>query len=283
MSDAQPVRPASVAILGLGSMGGAILHGLLAQDEPPASIRVTTKSQARAAALAPHPSVTALSTEQDPAANRHAVTDADVVILGLKPAMIPEVLEDVASSLKPDALVISVAAGVTIARMQALLPATVSVVRAMPNTPALVGRGMTGLVAPATVPTQHVATARALFEGVGKVLVVDAETQLDAVTAVSGSGPAYVFLLIEKFRAAAEGLGFSAEDAALLVQETFLGASLLLDETGTEPDELRRRVTSPGGTTERALAVFAETDLEGVFQGALAAAVRRSQELAAGS
>src|SRR5690606_23179118 len=107
----------------------------------------------------------------------------------------------------------------------------VSVVRAMPNTPALVGRGMTGLVAPDSVPTPHLDTACALFEGVGKVLIVDAETQLDAVTAVSGSGPAYVFLLIEKFRAAAEGLGFSSEDAALLVQETFLGASLLLDET----------------------------------------------------
>lgn len=283
MSAAQHLRPASVAILGLGSMGGAILQGLLAQDESPASIRVTTRSQARADALTPHSSVTVYSTEQDPAANRHAVRDADVVILGLKPAMIPEVLQDVADSLNPHALVISVAAGVTISSMQALLSATVSVVRAMPNTPALVGRGMTGLVAPDSVPAPLVETARELFESVGKVLIVETEAQLDAVTAVSGSGPAYVFLLIEKFRAAAEALGFSPEDAALLVQETFLGASLLLDETGVEPDELRSRVTSPGGTTERALAVLGETDLEGIFRDALNAAVRRSQELAAGS
>jgi pyrroline-5-carboxylate reductase len=271
----------AVAILGAGSMGGAILNGLI---QPGAAvsgpIRVTNRTEAKAAALRSD-DVISYSTQSDPNANLAAITGARIVVLAVKPTMIPDLLREISGALEPDAVVISVAAGVTIETIQALLPPSVAVLRAMPNTPALVGRGVTGVAAGSRASAADVALATALFGTVGVVLEVP-ESMIDAVSAISGSGPAYVFYLIEQLTATALRLGFTPEAAALLVNNTFLGAAELLAASGDSPQELRRQVTSPHGTTEQAIARFEEADLGALFDRAIAAAIARAKELAAG-
>jgi len=260
-------------------MGGAILAGLLGPDvSVSGGIRVTNRTAAKAEALASD-RVTSLATEVDPNANRSAVAGARIVLIGVKPAMVPDLLREVADALEPDAIVVSVAAGVTIATMESLVPG--SVLRAMPNTPSVVGRGVTGLSAGSRSTAADLALVQALFETVGTVLAVP-EDKIDALSTISGSGPAYVFFLIEQLTRTAVGMGFSAEEAATMVQGTFLGASELLAQANEEPGELRRRVTSPKGTTERAIAVLEEAHLGDVFDRATAAALARARELAAG-
>lgn len=269
----------AIAILGTGSMGGAILTGLRRPDVAMSGVRVTTRSEASAAALRAE-GVDARATEHEHDANRWAVEDARLVVLGVKPAQTAALLAEVGPSLRPDALVVSVAAGITTATMEAIVPN--AVVRAMPNTPSLVGRGVTGVSAGSRAERHDLALASELFRTVGTVIELP-ETQIDALSTVSGSGPAYVFLLIEEFTRAAEELGFDEDVARLLVQETFLGASLLLESTGDDPEVLRRRVTSPKGTTERAIAVLQEAELAELFERATAAALARARELAAGA
>ncbi len=269
----------AVAILGTGSMGGAILGGLLSPDvRVEGGIRVTTRTEAKAGPLR-RPGVTALATETDPEANRAAVAGARLVVVAVKPAGVPDLLGEVAAALEPGAVVVSVAAGVRIATMEELVPG--AVLRAMPNTPALVRRGVTGLAAGPRATEEDLGLARRVFETVGSVLVVP-EDRIDAVSAVSGSGPAYVFYLIEELTRTAVRLGFSATEAELLVERTFVGACALLDATGAAPRELRRQVTSPKGTTERAIAELERADLAGLFDRATAAAIARSRELAEG-
>ena len=280
MSDTQQVTLPTIAMLGAGSMGRAILTGLLAPEVTvTGGIRVTNRSAARAAELqSAH--VTALATETKPDANRLAVDGAEIVIVAVKPAMVPELLREIASSLTPGAVVVSVAAGVTTATFESLLPESVSVVRSMPNTPAIVGRAVTGISPGTRSDEDDLALVRTLFETVGEVVEVP-ESQLDALSTISGSGPAYVFLLIEELTAAAIGKGFSPEQAATLVNGTFLGAAELLVSSGEDPAELRRRVTSPGGTTERAIEVLRSADLADLFARATDAALARARELAA--
>ena len=269
----------SIAILGTGSMGGAILAGLVRPEVTvEGGIRVTNRSTAKAEALASD-RVTSLATETDPDANRTAVAGARVVLIGVKPAMVPALLEEIADALEPDAIVISVAAGVTIATMEALVPSVV--LRSMPNTPAVVGRAVTGLAAGTRSSADDLALAEAVFATVGEVLVVD-EDKIDALSTISGSGPAYVFYFIEQLTEAALALGFTPGQAALMVNNTFLGASELLAASDVEPTELRRRVTSPKGTTERAIAELEKADLAALFGRATAAALARAKELAAG-
>jgi len=269
----------SIAILGTGSMGGAILAGLVHPDvSVTGGIRVTNRSIEKAEALASD-RVTSLATSVDADANKKAVAGAKVVLIGVKPVMVAALLEEIADSLEPDAIVISVAAGVTIATMEALVPGVV--LRSMPNTPAVVGRAVTGLSAGTRSSDDDLAIATSVFETVGSVLVVP-EDKIDALSTISGSGPAYVFLLIEKLTATAIGLGFTPEEAALMVNTTFLGAAELLESSDVGPAELRRRVTSPNGTTERAIAEFEKAELGPVFDRAAAAALARARELAAG-
>jgi len=268
----------SVAILGTGSMGGAILQGLRQPGVEAASVRVTTRTDASAAGLRER-GIEARATEHEHDANRWAVTDARLVILGVKPAQITALLEEIAADLHPQALVVSVAAGITTSTMEAHI--TQSVVRAMPNTPALIGRGVTGVSGGSRATAADLALAAELFRTVGTVIELP-ESQIDALSTVSGSGPAYVFLLIEELTRAAERLGFDESVAALMVQQTFLGASLLLEAEGDDPAELRRRVTSPKGTTERAVAVLQEAQLVDLFGRATDAALARARELAAG-
>ncbi len=279
--NAEHLVPEAIAILGLGSMGRAILAGLLAPESGlRSSIRVTNNSAAKAAEFDGHDSVTAFATELDAAANANAVRGAKVVIAAVKPWQMTELLAEISDALEPDAVVVSVAAGVTTASMEAVLPASVAVIRAMPNTPALVRKGVTGLSAGSRASTSQLELVKVLFSSVGKVVVVH-EEQLDDLGALSGSGPAYVFYFIEQLMASAMSRGFSKEDARTLVLDTFAGAAELLAASGEEPAELRRRVTSPNGTTERAIEVFDRADLAEIFDEALTAAVSRSKELAA--
>jgi pyrroline-5-carboxylate reductase len=156
-----------------------------------------------------------------------------------------------------------------------------SVLRAMPNTPAVVGRAVTGLAAGSRATADDVALGRSLFETIGTVLEVP-EDKIDALSTISGSGPAYVFYFIEELTRTAIDLGFTAEEAAIMVNGTFLGAAELLVSSGVAPDELRRRVTSPKGTTERAIEVLQSADLKTLFDRATAAALARAKEMAAG-
>ncbi|WP_308466196.1 pyrroline-5-carboxylate reductase [Rathayibacter soli] len=273
----------AIAILGAGSMGRAILSGLLKPGVlVEGGIRVTNRSVEKAAELADVPGVTAYATDEDAQTNRRAVDGAGIVLVAVKPAMVPDLLTEIADALAPGALVISVAAGVTVATFEAVLPASVAVVRSMPNTPAIVGRAVTGISAGTRSGAAELALARTLFETVGEVVEVP-ERQLDALSTISGSGPAYVFYLIEQFTAAAIDKGFSPQQAAQLVNGTFLGASELLAHSEQTPRELRIQVTSPKGTTERAVAVLESANLKALFDRATDAALARARELAAGT
>ncbi|MFD2340064.1 pyrroline-5-carboxylate reductase [Clavibacter tessellarius] len=279
---AEVVRLPSLAMLGTGSMNGAVLGGLLQPGvEVDGDVRVTTRSAASAAVLGSREGVAAASVEEDADANRRAVRGARIVVVGVKPHLVPDLLREVADDLEPGALVISVAAGVTVATFESLLPEHVAVVRSMPNTPSLVGRGVTGLAAGTRSTPNDLALARSVFATVGDVVEVP-EGRIDALSTISGSGPAYVFLLIEELTRTAEAKGFSPDEARVLVQGTFRGAVELLAASDDEPAELRRRVTSPKGTTERAVEVLQAADLSGLFDRATDAALARARELAAG-
>ncbi len=275
-----------IAILGSGSMGTAILSGLLASGFDSAAVTVSTKSQASATNLADQLGVLAYSLEVDSdanaSANSKAVHGADVVLVAVKPAYVVETLREVASSLSSHALVISVAAGIKTESMQDALPHGVRVIRAMPNTPAIVGRAVTGIAPGALATEADLNLAVELFETVGNVAVID-EGQIDALSTISGSGPAYVFYFMEQLTAAAMHQGFTREQAELLVQETFLGAAELVMATGADPEQLRRQVTSPNGTTERAIATFDQAKLRDVFIAATDAALARAREIASGA
>jgi pyrroline-5-carboxylate reductase len=266
-----------IAILGAGSMGGAILAGLVDSGLATAGVAVTNRSVAKADAVR-MPGVDSYALEATPDANQIALDGARVVIVGVKPAMVPDLLTEVASALAPDAVVVSVAAGVTTATMEALVPNAVA--RTMPNTPSLVRRGVTGLATGSRITAEDVALVRAVFETVGAVIELD-EDRIDALSTISGSGPAYVFFLMEQLTGTALRLGFTPEEARLMVEKTFLGASELLASSDADPAELRRRVTSPNGTTMRAIAVMEEADLAGMFDRATAAALARAKEMAA--
>jgi pyrroline-5-carboxylate reductase len=283
MTAADPVRLPAIAFLGAGSMARAIIAGLLQPGVVvDGGIRTTNRTADKAAELAGLEGVTAYATETDVAANHTAVAGASLVVVAVKPAMVPDLLREIADSLEPGTVVVSVAAGVTVATFESLVPESVAVIRSMPNTPAVVGRAVTGVSAGMRSTDADLALAVSLFETVGQVLVVP-ESQLDALSTISGSGPAYVFYLIEQLTATAVDKGFTPDQAAVMVQGTFRGASELLAASGDDPAELRRRVTSPKGTTERAIAVLQEADLAALFDRATDAALARSRELAAGA
>jgi pyrroline-5-carboxylate reductase len=270
-----------IAIIGTGSMGSAILGGLLKSGFNPDDVSVSTKTTASAERLADEVGVLSFAMENGDDANQMAVAGANVVLICVKPAFVTEVLANIADSLDDNALVISVAAGVTTMAMEDALPEDVGVVRAMPNTPAIVGRAITGISAGSRATDWAVETAVQLFETVGKAIVLD-ESKIDALSTISGSGPAYFFLLVENLMAAAKHQGFSDEDAKVLVNETFLGAAELLVYSEQSPEALRKQVTSPNGTTERAIARMSEEDLKKMFVEATDAALARAKELAAG-
>ncbi|HYI51185.1 MAG TPA: pyrroline-5-carboxylate reductase [Microbacterium sp.] len=277
-----PVALPSIAIIGAGSMGGAILDGLVRSGLAASGVTVTNRTHAKADQLAGRNGVTSIALEDRPTANAEAAASARVVLIGVKPAMVPDLLRELGPHVTPGTIVVSLAAGVTIATFEALLGPDVAVLRSMPNTPAVVGAAVTGLAAGTTASADDVEVVRALFETVGTVVEVP-ESQIDALSTISGSGPAYFFLLVEEFTRAAVGKGFTLAEARLMAEQTFIGAAALLAASDVDPAELRRRVTSPKGTTERAIAVLQAAHLDEVFAEATDAALERARELAAGA
>ena len=280
MSTDPAVLP-SIAIIGAGSMGGAILQGLVRSGLATSGVTVTNRTRAKADVLAELDGVTSIALEERPHANAEAAASARVVLIGVKPAMVPDLLREIAPALRPGAIVVSLAAGVTLATFASILGADVAVVRSMPNTPAVVGRAVTGLAPGGNATDADTAVVRRLFETCGVVVEVP-ESQIDALSTISGSGPAYFFLMVEEFTKAAIGKGFDEAQARLMAEQTFIGAAALLEASGEHPAELRRRVTSPNGTTERAIAVLEAADIDALFTEATDAALRRARELAAG-
>lgn len=261
-------------------MGSAVLDGLLAAGHESALVSMTTKSEQTAQQLRAR-GLSALAVDTAPEANVLLAADADLIVLGVKPAQILPLLTQLNGEIGLNAVVISMAAGVELASMAAALPSHPNLIRTMPNTPVLVRQGVTGLAAAATASSEAIAAATQLFEAVGSVVAV-AEDKINALSAISGSGPAWVFYLIEQWEQIALDQGFSAADAKTLVRETFAGASALLASRDLEPRELRRRVTSPGGTTEQIIEVLERADLLSTFERALHAAVARAVELSRG-
>lgn len=204
----------------------------------------------------------------------------DIVVLAVKPQVMKTVLADVKDSiLTNDPLVISVAAGITTAQIERWLTPTLSVVRTMPNTPALIGQGAIGMFANGQVDQRQKRMTEQIMDAVGTAVWLDEETQVDAVTALSGSGPAYFFMFMEHLQAAAESLGLSARDAALLTKKTAVGAALLAERSDESLATLRERVTSPNGTTAAALEAFAQQHIDAIISQALQAANERSVTL----
>ena len=267
-----------IAILGTGHMGGAILGGLIQTQDAFESIRVTCATAASARALAER-GVEVRSLEDDAGANQWALDEADIIILGVKPHYLLGLLREVAPHAPESAVMVSIAAGITVEQMEQLWPG--ALIRTMPNTPSQVGKGVTGLSAGSRVTEDQLQAVTRVFETVGSVLQVD-ESSLNALSTFSGSGPAFVYFFIERFMEVAREHGFTPEQATTMVQGTFAGAMELLEHSGKTPQELREAVTSPGGTTQAALEVYRAADLSAIIREASAAAIARAEEMAKG-
>lgn len=267
---------AALAFLGAGNMAEALVKGLLAAGSAAAE-RVTV-TDVRPERLDHFRRVYGV---RGSASNREACAAADVVVLAVKPQQLRDVLAEVAPVLRADALVVSIAAGWRTASIEGALGRPQAVVRVMPNTPALVGAGVSALCGGSRAREEHLAQAETLLRSVGATVRVTEEA-MDAVTAVSGSGPAYVFLFMEAMMAAAQAEGLAVDAARHLVLGTVAGAAKLALESGEAPGVLRERVTSKGGTTAAALAVLGERGFSEMVAAAVAAARRRSEELSRG-
>ena len=267
-----------IAVIGAGSMGGAILSGLIAAGTAADSITASTATTQSAKSLSDKFGIKSFALDASASANSEAAENADVLLIAVKPAKVLATLEEIKASVKDGALVISVAAGVTTESMEQAIGSKASVIRAMPNTPSIVGHGVTGIAKGKKANDNQLALAKDLFETVGQVIVVD-EEKINALSTISGSGPAYVFYFAEKLMTAAKKMGFSEKEANLMVRATFLGSATLLAASNDSPETLRAQVTSPNGTTMQATARFDEADLEKVFIEATEAALARAIEL----
>jgi pyrroline-5-carboxylate reductase len=256
-------------------MASSIIGGLIKKGHPAANIAASDPLAGNLQKLAMLGPVITKNSNAD------AVRDANVVVLAVKPQVLKTVAEDLAPALtakKP--LVISIAAGIELASLERWLGSDIPIVRCMPNTPALIQLGATGLYANSLVSTTQRETADQVLASIGIARWVESEDALHAVTAVSGSGPAYFFLVMEAMQAAGESLGLDAELSKTLTLQTALGAARMAMEADVDAAELRRRVTSPGGTTEQAIKTFEEGNLRELFLQALKSCDNRSRELA---
>ena len=264
-----------VAIFGAGVMGETLLAGLIRAGRPASELVVTERREDRAAELREKHGVEVVG-------NVEAAEKADTLVFVVKPQDMGALCDEIAPHVRPGALVVSLAAGITTEFLESHLPQGCPVVRVMPNTPALVDQGMAALAPGAHCDQQHLVEARQLLEAVGRVVVLD-EKHLDAVTAISGSGPAYFFYIVEAMIEAGVFLGLPRSTATELVVQTCYGAATMLRETGEHPSVLREQVTSPGGTTVAALRTLDDHKVRAAFISALEAARDRSHELASGS
>lgn len=268
------MKTRTIGFVGGGNMATSLMSGLIASGHSPQQIWVSDTAQSTLQAHRDRFNVNIS------ASNATVVDEVDVVVLAVKPQILREVAVDIASAVrKKNALVVSIAAGISQASLSRWLGDDVAIVRCMPNTPALVLSGATALHANAKVNDEQKDLAENILRAVGLALWVDNESQLDAVTAVSGSGPAYFFLLMEAMENAALEMGLNEHTARLLVQQTALGAAKIALESAESPAQLRERVTSPGGTTQRAIETFQSEGFSDLVGRALRAARDRSIEM----
>jgi pyrroline-5-carboxylate reductase len=261
-----------LVLLGCGKMGSALVEGWLAGGLAPGAVTVLDP--------APTPRIEQLARE-GLRLNAALPPDPAIAVVAVKPQIMDAALPGIAGLGDGGTVILSIAAGTPIARFEAALGARTPVVRAMPNTPAAIGRGITALVGNGHVDEPRMAMAEGLLQAVGQTVRLESEAQMDAVTAVSGSGPAYVFLLIEALAAAGEAEGLSSDLALTLARATVAGAGALAEDAGENPAELRTNVTSPGGTTAAALEVLMRdrSGLPALMREAVAAAAARSRVL----
>ncbi|MBF4762489.1 pyrroline-5-carboxylate reductase [Nocardioides islandensis] len=266
---------AQTAILGAGVMGETLLSGLVRAGRRVDDLLVGEKRPERAKELEERYGVTVVS-------NIEATRKAETLALVVKPQDMGDLLDEIAPELRPGQLVVSLAAGITTAFIESRVPSGVAVVRVMPNTPALVDEGMAAIAPGSHCDDHHLAEAEELMGSTGRVLRVP-ERQMDAVTAISGSGPAYIFFVVESMIEAGVHLGLPRATATDLVVQTVVGSAKMLRETGTHPAVLREQVTSPGGTTAAALRELEIHKVRAAFLAAMEAARDRSRSLAEGS
>lgn len=265
-----------IAFIGGGNMATSLVGGLVAGGHPPEAIVIAEPREGARKALRERFGV---ATTED---NTEAVRNADAAVLAVKPQVLQEVATALAGALgkRPGPVVISIAAGLRSGDIERWLGGRRPVVRAMPNTPALLGAGASALYANARVDQRQRAIASRILESAGTAVWLDDEAQMNTVTALSGSGPAYFFLVMEAMQKAATELGLAPETARRLCQQTALGAARMAIESGEDVSTLRERVTSPGGTTERGIEALESAGLRDAFREALTAAAARAGELA---
>ena len=264
----------NIAFVGAGNMAASLIGGLRAQGVAASAIRASEPGDEQRARLQQEHGIATFAD------NAEAIKGADLIVLAVKPQIMKAVCLDLAPHLAPNQVIISIAAGISCASLENWLGER-AVVRCMPNTPALLRQGVSGLFANARVSAAQKAQAEQVLSAVGLALWLNEESQLDAVTAVSGSGPAYFFLLIEAMTAAGEKLGLPRETAARLSIHTALGAARMPSESDVDAAELRRRVTSPNGTTQAALDAFEAGGFRTLVASAVHAARVRGMELSA--
>jgi len=260
-------------VLGIGKMAGALVRGWVSSKLIPASKIIGIRSDA--SKIKQTASQLKIKVTTDAVAS---LKGAQIVVLGVKPQKIKEVLGQVGSSIPKKALVVSIAAGVSTEQIEKLLPQGCPVVRVMPNTPSLLNAGMAAVAGGKRAKSAQVKLVLKLFAAVGKSIEVK-EDQMDWLTAVSGSGPAYIFHMIEAMTAAGVKGGLNEKVALELVAQTVFGAARMVQETGKSPEELRVQVTSPGGTTQAALEKMTELGFKDLIEKAMTAAAKRSEEL----
>jgi len=260
-----------IGFVGAGNMGQAILKGLINSGISQNNLVAITKTADSSKKIATDFKVHASNKIED-------IKDCDVVFIGVKPQNINEVLPEIKKSLKDNALLISLAVGIKTENLEKSFENKVKVIRAMPNTPALVGKGVTGLAKGKNATDVDLEIAQKLFSSVGKVVGVD-ENLIDVVAAASGSGPAYYFYVTEAITQAAIELGLSKEIAEVLVNNTFIGSAQLFENSSETVSELRNKVTSPKGTTLAALENLDQNNFKEIWKQALQAAIKRAQEI----
>ena len=268
-----------LSFLGTGSMNGAILRGIIASGHDPQLITATVRSDSRAGELRDL-GVNVLIGSENPEANSIAAASADIIFLGVKPVGITALCDEISAALNQQTVVVSVAAAITLASMQEHLPAGQPVIRSMPNTPLMVGSGVVGLSPADTVSKAATDSVVQLLSGSGDVHVIDEAAQ-NALSAISGSGPAYAFYLAEAMADAGVALGLDEELAISLARATVAGAGKMLADPQADPAVLRKAVTSPNGTTERAIATYDEQGMRQIIKDGTAAASARAAQLSA--
>lgn len=265
----------TLAFIGGGNMARSLIGGLVARGRAPASLRVAEPVEALREALAADFGVATFDRAGA------AADGAGTWVLAVKPQVMKAVCESLAPLAADRPLVVSIAAGITAGQIDAWLGGGQAVVRTMPNTPSLLGAGATGLFANPRVDAAGREAAESLMDAAGLTAWIPDEALMDAVTAVSGSGPAYVFLLAEAMQAAGEAQGLAPDTARTLVLQTILGAARMLSETGEDAATLRKRVTSPGGTTQAAIESFEANHFRRIVHDAITAATHRGRQLSA--